>query len=307
MEYIFLLFISIFPVALIAFILYAMDKEKESFLSMLKFYGLGLATAVLAVVVELIVGMFLPAGDTIIGAFCQAFIVAASVEELCKFFFLFIGIKLEKSYNNFYDSIIFATAVSLGFAGIENVLYVVLNESFAAGLGTGIMRALLAVPGHAIFAIYMGFFLDKAMEAKSKNKSAAMLIILAIFLPILLHGIYDFFCFTFSMIDTPIYYLLFCVYVLFMYVSGIVLVVLGVKKSHLSFGGKEQQTFGGYTQAKACANCQNVYYGNFCPRCGSNQVIAPQPVQPQALPIRYCHKCGTPNQGVFCTKCGISL
>lgn len=306
MEYLFLLFISIFPVALIAFILYAMDKEKESFLSMIKFYGLGLATAVVAVVLELIVGKFMPSGDTIIGAFCQAFIVAASVEEICKFGFLFLGIKLDKSYNNFYDSIIFATAVSLGFAGIENVLYVVLNESFATGLGTGIMRALLAVPGHAIFAIYMGFFLDKAMEAKHKGKSMAMSIILALVLPIILHGIYDFFCFSFSMIDTPVYFLLFCAYVLFMYVSGIVLVVLGVKKSHLTFNGRAAAAPSIGT-AKACANCQNVYYGNFCPRCGSQEIYAPQPVVQQTIPVRYCPRCGTPNQGVFCTNCGNSL
>ena len=306
MQYLFLLFISIFPVALIAFILYAMDKEKESFLSMLKFYGLGLATAVVAVVFELILSIILPQGNTIIGAFCQAFIVAAFTEEICKFGFLFLGIKLDKSYNNFYDSIIFATAVSLGFAGIENVLYVVLNESFASGLGTGIMRALLAVPGHAIFAIYMGFFLDKAMEARHKGKSMAPSILLAIILPIILHGIYDFFCFTFSMIDTPSYYLLFCAYVLFMYVSGIVLVVLGVKKSHLTFSGG-QTPIPNIGVAKACANCQNVYYGNFCPRCGSNVVYQPQPVMQQALPTRYCPKCGTPNQGVFCTNCGISL
>jgi hypothetical protein len=66
---------------------------------MIKFYGLGLATAIVAVVLELIVGIFMPPGDTLIGAFCQAFIVAASVEEICKFGFLFLGIKLDSAKN----------------------------------------------------------------------------------------------------------------------------------------------------------------------------------------------------------------
>ena len=322
-----LFFISVLPVFVIAVIIYAIDKEKESVGTMFKYYGLGLLSAVIAVIVELFVQI--DSGTSLFLTFINTFFCIALVEESAKMFCLKIGLSGERSYNNFYDSIIFATAVSLGFAGIENVLYV-LSSSFTSlqlGIGTGIMRALLAVPGHVIFAVYMGFFLDRATGAQMQRKSRAGWDALAIIVPTALHGIYDFFCFTMgTIIDDPIYFLLFVLFIVFMYISGITLIVIGARKSHLPFG-PSNTLMNGYNNLgvrqgptinyqnvdyskgyKVCKTCGNTIASDFCPYCGTNN----QEINPNYNPFtnqsgKICPYCGTVSQGNFCTKCGTPL
>ena len=55
------------------------------------------------------------------------------------------------------DGIVYATAASLGFATIENILYVL-----DGGLAVGIVRAIASVPGHVVFACIWGFALGTA-------------------------------------------------------------------------------------------------------------------------------------------------
>ena len=307
MVYAVLLFISLFPVVFIAGILYLMDKEKEKLGAMVKYYALGLLSAVIAVIAELVLGIVIPnSADNLIIIFIQAFFVIAASEELAKFLCLKLGLLFEKSYDNFYDSIIFATAVSLGFAGIENVLYVLGTSSVATSLGTGLMRAFLAIPGHAIFAIYMGFFLDKSMEAKMQGKGRFGYIMLAIILPIILHGTYDFFCFSISVVGSSLYLLMFVGYIVFMYVSGILLIVKGVKKSHITFSGVSKNQMNDlYRQqyvGNNCSTCGRVINGAFCPYCGTfNQV------QQQPSTYKYCPRCGNYSGGTFCNRCGCRL
>jgi len=93
-----------------------------------------------------------------------------------------------REFNDKYDGIVYSGFISLGFAAVENVLYV-----FGNGYGTGIMRAFTAVPAHAIFGITMGFYFGMARFYTKKEdhlKRKALLI------PVLLHGIYDFILFT---------------------------------------------------------------------------------------------------------------
>ena len=308
MVYAILLFISIFPVIFIAGLLYLLDKEKEKFGAMIKYYLLGLLSAIIAVIAELVLGIIIPEDSTnlFIIAIHAFFIIAAS-EEIAKFICLKLGLLFEKSYDNFYDSIIFATAVSLGFAGIENVLYVLASSSITTSIGTGLMRAFLAIPGHAIFAIYMGFFLDKAMEAKMKRKGRFGYTMLAIILPIILHGTYDFFCFSIAVVNSSIYLLMFVGYIVFMYISGILLIVKGVKKSHITFGGSTQNELNNslYRQqyvGNVCCNCGKVINGSFCPYCGTfNQV------QQEPSSYKYCPRCGNYSGGTFCNRCGCRL
>jgi RsiW-degrading membrane proteinase PrsW (M82 family) len=324
-----LLAVSIMPVFLIALILYLLDKEKESVGTMFKYYALGLLSAG----VVLFIDLFLPTDfvDSYFTMFIYAFIVIAMVEEGAKFGCMKLGLSFEKSYNNFYDSIIFSTAVSLGFAGIENVLYV-LGASFqstALGLGTGLLRAFLAIPGHAIFAIYMGFFLYKAMEAKAKGKSTGTYYFLSLFLPIVLHGTYDFLCFAMGIAEGPLLFLLFCIFVIFMYVSGIVLVVLGVKKSHLAFhhgapvnaysgyayNGYSYNNYNNYSNPVnnyvdpnqgfiTCSNCGKVIQGTFCGYCGTNNAPQVNTYNPYQSAVKTCHFCGMTTDGAFCPRCG---
>ncbi len=117
----------------------------------------------------------------------QAFVVAAFSEELFKYIALYLLIWNRREFNEKFDGIVYAVFISLGFAGVENVLYV-----FGNGNQTGISRAVSAVPAHAIFGITMGFYFGMAKFYKKIQKQ---LKIKALLYPVLLHGIYNFILF----------------------------------------------------------------------------------------------------------------
>ena len=84
---------------------------------------------------------------------------------------------------------VFATAVSLGFALWENISYVI-----SYGFGTAMVRAVTAVPGHACFGVFMGAFygVAKKHEANRDPVNAKECRILSLLVPVLLHGAYDY-------------------------------------------------------------------------------------------------------------------
>ncbi|MBQ3190212.1 MAG: PrsW family intramembrane metalloprotease, partial [Bacteroides sp] len=88
------------------------------------------------------------------------------------------------------DGIVYAVCVSLGFAALENVMY--LLGSYDEWVSVGISRALTAVPGHFGFGVLMGYYyslgkFDSQNFASAKYK--------ALIVPIIVHGLYDFICF----------------------------------------------------------------------------------------------------------------
>src|SRR5258707_262324 len=90
-----------------------------------------------------------------------------------------------KAYTH---GIVYAVSVSLGFAGLENILYVMNSEN---GVATGIMRMFTAVPAHATFAVLMGYFMGIAKHEKGK----AHYVWYGLGAATLFHGAYDYFWF----------------------------------------------------------------------------------------------------------------
>ncbi len=181
----FLLILSILPTVLILLYLYRRDKyEQEPFSLLLKAFGLGALSTVFVVIVVEVSGITANTGNHFIDAFIEAFFMAAIPEELLKFAMLYFLIWKNENFNERFDGIIYAVFVSMGFATLENILYVL-----QSGAATAIVRALTAVPAHALFGVTMGFYFSYAkFLPESKNKYLALCIII----PVLLHGIYDF-------------------------------------------------------------------------------------------------------------------
>jgi len=111
-----------------------------------------------------------------------AFFSAAIPEEISKFIILFLLIWWSKDFNERMDGIVYAVCVSMGFATVENIMYVFDDPSCAWG------RALFAVPSHFLDAVLMGFFLSLAKFTVKHKFRNWMMTLLA---PILAHGIYD--------------------------------------------------------------------------------------------------------------------
>lgn len=113
----------------------------------------------------------------------DAFFEAAIPEELCKFAVLMGFAYPHKEFDEPMDGVVYGAAASLGFATLENVLYV-----GQGGVGVAILRAITAVPGHAMGGVIMGYFVGRA---KFAPKQRSRLLLAAIFWPTLLHGLYD--------------------------------------------------------------------------------------------------------------------
>ncbi|MBR4509611.1 MAG: PrsW family intramembrane metalloprotease, partial [Ruminococcus sp.] len=94
-----------------------------------------------------------------------------------------------KEFNYTYDAVVYAVSVSLGFAALENILYV-----FDGGFSTAILRALTSVPGHTLFAVFMGYHYGIAKKAFCSKKVGLTIVsfCISLILPILIHGFYDF-------------------------------------------------------------------------------------------------------------------
>ncbi|PZE21971.1 glutamic-type intramembrane protease PrsW [Paenibacillus xerothermodurans] len=118
--------------------------------------------------------------------FVFSFIISAGLEEFLKWFLVYVVIYQHASFDEPYDGIVYAVAVSLGFATLENVIYAFLNASSITSL---LYRALLPVSGHALFGVIMGYHLGKA-KFDRVHKKRYLLYSLA--LPIFWHGAYDY-------------------------------------------------------------------------------------------------------------------
>ena len=113
-----------------------------------------------------------------------SFIIIAPIEELLKYFAVRRWIYNSLEFDEAMDGIVYTVSASLGFATAENVMYVV-----SLGIGTGITRAFLTVPGHALFGALMGSYMGRAKFNPIKE---TRLLTTGVLLAIFCHGLYDF-------------------------------------------------------------------------------------------------------------------
>jgi RsiW-degrading membrane proteinase PrsW (M82 family) len=126
-------------------------------------------------------------GDGIFYTTVLAYGVVALSEEGSKFLMLRFFAFRRRSFDDPFDGIIYAIMIGMGFATLENIGYVT-----QYGLSTGITRMFLSVPGHATFAVLMGFHVSLAKFDPANRKKYFFL---AIFWPVVFHGTFDFFLF----------------------------------------------------------------------------------------------------------------
>lgn len=201
-------------VFLMRYIYYADTIEKEPPELLVSLVLKGVMAALVSIVLEYLgvnlLSMFLdPSSPAYI--ILLAFLVVAVVEEGTKFFFLKRRTWRDPNFNYRFDGVVYAVFVSLGFAAFENIQYV-----FGYGLSVAVPRAILAIPGHMGFAVFMGLFYGRAKlyadygneRAKTANLWAGYLI------AVLLHGFYD----ACSMIGNVLSTVLFVTFVGTMYV-----------------------------------------------------------------------------------------
>jgi len=207
----YLLLLALAPVVIIMMYVYFRDKyEKEPVGLILKGILLG---AIIIFPVGIIENYLITFGkdfDKIAKAAFDGFVVAGATEEVFKYLVIFILIWRNRNFNEKFDGIVYAVSVSLGFAAIENLFYV-----FSAGsMQVGFLRAFTAVPGHTVFGIVMGFYMGLA---RFSINGRSKWLLLALIVPWLLHGAYDFML----MSGHPVLIVSFLPFLIFMYRNGL--------------------------------------------------------------------------------------
>ena len=178
--------LAILPVIVLASYIYKKDKyEKEPLSMLILAFFLGILAIPMDVLLVGIINKIIP-GTTV---FYNAFFEAGIPEELCKWALFMFIIWRNKNFNEFFDGIVYACFIGLGFACVENMMYVFGSESFGDAFNTGVARALLSVPGHFLFAVIMGYFLGMA---KFRPQQRRKYLILSYVCPVIAHGLFDY-------------------------------------------------------------------------------------------------------------------
>jgi RsiW-degrading membrane proteinase PrsW (M82 family) len=172
--------------------IYLKDRhEKEPLGLLLKCFMAGCFSVIPAVLLETY-GQFMGHGisQNSYNTFVFAFFVVGLSEEVSKLFMVMLFAYRRKEFNEPFDGIVYCLMVSMGFALVENILYVFSGENHADSVRIGLLRMFTAVPAHATFSIIMGYFLGLA---KFKGYSKPLFILAALGGAVLFHGAYDYF------------------------------------------------------------------------------------------------------------------
>lgn len=190
METITILLTALPPIAILLYYIYHKDKKSlESTGQLVKAFLYGILSAPLSFCMLIplgLIGVYPAEATSILGSISTAFFGAAIPEEIAKFFMLWLLLRKNPYFDEKMDGIVYAVCVSLGFAALENIMYLFSNEE--AYLSVGIARAIFAVPGYFCFGILMGYYYSLAKFYPKTPKKNKALILVA---PIIVHGLYD--------------------------------------------------------------------------------------------------------------------
>ena len=191
-----------------------LEKESRGLLFSLVAFGI-ISTAIASLGER--IGMVILANifqqESVLYNFLLFFGVVAFSEEGAKY-----GLLKRRTWNNpefncQFDGVVYSVFVSLVFALWENIGYVAMY-----GLGTAVVRAVTAVPGHACFGVFMGtwYGMAKRREGAGDYDGAKRMRVRALLVPAVLHGFYDFV----ATYNSDVMNIVFLVFVILMFITA---------------------------------------------------------------------------------------
>ena len=255
-----LLFISIIPIILILLVVYNKDKNKEPIALLLKLFLSGIISCFLVLIISDLLSKYVPfmtlntKDYDFWNTLLYAFIGVAFIEELCKWFMVYVIGYNNKEFDEIYDIIVYSVFVSLGFAFFENIVYVFSNND----LKTALLRAISAIPGHACNSVFMGYYLSLAKQYTYREQKdyTRQYKLFSILVPTAMHGIYDF-C---LMSGQTLLLFVFLTFIIFLYAISI------KKLKQVAAANRELKESRDF-----CPYCGNKLESNFCNNCGRRQ------------------------------------
>ena len=290
-------------VGLLLFIYFNDKKEKEPISLLIALFFAGMGTVITAFIAETIgqtiveLIFIVQLNNYMLSSIMVAVLVVGPAEELGKFLVLRLITWKNRNFNYSYDAIVYSVFVSLGFAALENVLYVFIN-----GTDVALMRMFTAVPGHACFAVFMGYFYSKAKYASlTKSRKCALHIMLSMLIPIVLHGIYDAIIMggasSGDEVMSGISLVLWIGFVIALFVVSIILIIRSSRHDFciVSLPGDNQLVYRPEFVGTWTCSCGVINYLNYCSRCGNQRPMGN---------MWHCPVCGTLSTFNFCGHCG---
>lgn len=277
MLYVICLFIlTIAPAIFLAAYIYKKDVyEKESTKLLTRLFFAGILSAMLTIIISSILGGIFPffASDStnvlyysLPELFIYVFVGIAFVEEFSKWIFVKMIAWNNKEFNYLYDAIVYSVFVSLGFATIENILYALEVST----LKNVLLRAVLAVPGHAFDGVFMGYNLAKAklFKLQKDKKNSRKYLIFSLLVPTLLHGIYDFLLFADE--SNHFFLWLFIFFILILYIMAFLYIKKVSKDATYFFNQDDKEISQKEYIHINCPYCHHLIHRNsiFCSQCG---------------------------------------
>ena len=195
----FLLLAALVPAAFLMVQVYRLDrieKEPAGLLLKLALFGAlsGLAAGAIEGALTRVLDVTL--GGGMLRLMLENFLAVALVEEACKRWVVLKFAWRHPAFDYRFDAVVYCVFSALGFAALENILYVA-----EYGFAVAVSRALLSVPGHCFFAVYMGIYLgqpkmaERAMQwyyIELPDESPGQYLRASLLVPTLLHGFWDF-------------------------------------------------------------------------------------------------------------------
>lgn len=185
--------LALLPVViLLAFVAWKDRRNPEPIGQILKALLFGVLSIPCSLFFSFLISFFVNVPDvesmhTINDALVTAFWGAAIPEESAKLLMLWLFLRNNPYFDERVDGIVYASCIALGFAGVENLVYLFGNlDDFVS---VGINRGIFAVPGHLCDGIVMGYYYSKC---KYSNRYKFFIRPFIWVVPVILHGIYDF-------------------------------------------------------------------------------------------------------------------
>jgi len=178
-----LIVIAIAPIVFLAWFVYTRDRyDREPRRLIVKTFLVGAILVAPVIVAELVGSLIIPPSDDPLVLFLHFLIVVALVEESSKYLAVRISVYGTREFNEPMDGLVYGAIAGLGFAAPENLLYVL-----SRGAALGIIRAVLSVPGHALWGSIIGYYLGRQKLKLDSNGG-----IKGLSLAVILHTVFDY-------------------------------------------------------------------------------------------------------------------
>jgi len=293
LQIIFIILLSLLPCVLWLWYFYSRSRYKRPSLRVLLFtFFFGALSTIPALALNLL-GQSIILNLAGISQFSHILVllfVVGPVEESIKLSVVYTYAYRRPEFDEPLDGVIYSTTAALGFATVENIVYLLQNDAMLV-----LLRGPLSNPGHALFSSLWGLSLSRAKAAPNLTSERLPIIVRGFVAASLLHSLFDILLVASSRWSIIFFGLLVGVmFLLFFYV-----------RSHIKLYSDTSPHREGtllMTLRQYCQECgAKGTAGSPCPKCGA---FIPEPDELQLCPV--CSASQRPG-AKFCAHCGANI